>query len=90
MKLWVLTSSFISLPFLILLLYFFKYWAFFNKEVTITAQIFAPWKLNTLLQLYLHDGEIEFGIFNKEHTNTYREKLQAQINLKNWAIYQRI
>ena len=42
---------------------------------------FSPWKLSTLSQLYLHDSEIELGIFNKEHTNTYLEKLKNLINL---------
>ena len=69
-----------------LLLYCFEHWALFDKEVTITTQIFAPWKLGTLLQLYSHDGEIELDIFNKEHTDTFWKKLQASINSKNWAI----
>ena len=46
-------------------------------------QIFAPWKLSILLQFYSHDGKIELGIFNKEHTSTYQKELQAPINREN-------
>ena len=35
--------------------------------------------MSTLLQLYSHDREIQLGIFNKEHTNTYRKKLKLQL-----------
>ena len=31
--------------------------------------VFATWKLSTLLQLYSQDGEIEISISSKEHTN---------------------